>query len=397
MTNQALIRPIILTLSTFILSLLEPQATHAAPAKNPVVCVAKKDGAISVKSKCTKVESRFAESSYSVGRTAILNVAPKGARFKTLAAAVDAAIRLNPSATNPVLIKLAPGRYDLQTVLTIPRFVTVEGAGIGTSLLAIGGGGQISLGSSAIVRRATITVSSALENGSAVGISTAESDVIVEDIAFTTSISGSSPNMIFTAGNDVILRNLSIENTTPSTGIFGVEVAAGTASLQGLRMNLQGAGHGVRVTGGSASVRGSTFVGRKLANSDSIVGIRATNSSATLVVDSTHIAIEGDDSQGTAALWASNNAQITARNSTFSVTGSTAGAVQADESGTAVIINCDLITAGTSPTGGAYSGGSISIGGSRLSGGAVFAQIGSTARCAGVYDEDFLFSASACL
>ena len=94
------------------------------------------------------------------------------------------------------------------------------------------------------------------------------------------------------------------------------------------------------------------------------------------------------------ALWASNNPHVTARTPTFSVTGSTGRAFQADSLGTAVIISCDLITAGTSPYGRCLE---RSNGGSRLSGGAVFAQMGSTGRCAGVHDEDFVLSASACL
>jgi hypothetical protein len=96
-----------------------------------VVCVAQKDGAITVKSKCTKRETRLSESSYSEGRTTILNVAPKGAKFTSLSAALNAAISLSPTASNPVLVKIGPGKFSEGDFLSVPSFVTVEGAGRG--------------------------------------------------------------------------------------------------------------------------------------------------------------------------------------------------------------------------------------------------------------------------
>lgn len=58
--------------------------------------------------------------------TATTNSSTNGS---SLASAITSASALSPSATNPVLIKLEPGTYTLQADLTLPQYVSIEGAG----------------------------------------------------------------------------------------------------------------------------------------------------------------------------------------------------------------------------------------------------------------------------
>lgn len=58
-----------------------------------------------------------------------ITVAQSGGDYTTLADAITAAIALTPASTNRVLITVYPGDYTEVNPLTIPSFVTVEGAG----------------------------------------------------------------------------------------------------------------------------------------------------------------------------------------------------------------------------------------------------------------------------
>jgi len=384
-----------LVTATFLL--LGTSAASAAPAKNPIVCVAKKNGSIEVKSKCTKSESRLAESGYSEGRTTILNVAAKGAKFSSITSALGAAKTINPSATNPVLIKLAPGRYTVEDPLTIPSFITLEGAGTGTSIVSVKGTGLLAPESSSIIRRMTIEVTGQIEAATPLFIQDAASDVRIEDVDFTNSTAGPLLQFILSRGTNVLLQRLTFRCLPPSSGASGIAVPAGSASIAQVRMNLAGNVTGVSAFGGTTvTVRDSTVNVAKIGNLDSALGIRATNSGTTLELDNVNVTALGDGGFGIIALWSTDGPRLIARNSSFSTTGTTYGTGQVDESGTLEILSSDIKAEGANPPAGAFSGGSLSIGGSRLSGGSVVTQTGGTARCAAVYDEDFVFSASTC-
>lgn len=384
-------------LVTATILLLGTSAASAAPAKNPIVCVAKKNGSIEVKSKCTKSETRLAESGYSEGRTTILNVAAKGAKFSSITSALGTAKTLTPSATNPVLIKLAPGRYTVEAPLTIPSFITLEGAGTGTSIVSVKGTGLLAPESSSIIRRMTIEIAGEIEAATPLFIDDTASDVRIEDVDFTTLIASPSHQFILSRGTNALLQRLTFQCLPPSSGASGIAVPAGSASIDQVRMNLAGNVTGVSASNGATvTVRDSTVNVAKIGNLDSALGIRATTPGTTLELDNVHVSGQGGGDFGSIALWSTNQPRLIARNSSFSTTGATYGTVQVDESGTLEILSSDIKAEGANPPAGAFSGGSISIGGSRLSGGSVLTQTGGTARCAAVYDENFVFSASTC-
>jgi len=376
---------------------LIPLHAFSAPAKNPIVCVAKRSGAIAVKAKCAKSETRFAESSYSEGRTTILNVAAKGAKFSSITLALGAAKTLKPSASNPVLIKLAPGRYTVEDPLTIPSFITLEGAGTSTSIVSVKGTGFLAPESSAMIRRMTIEVAAEIEAKTPLFIPDTASDVRMEDVDFTTSLGSSLLQLVVSRGTNVLLQRLTFKTLPSSTGTVGIAVPAGSAAIVQVRMNLAGHVSGVLASNGATvTVRDSTVSVVKIGNLDSALGIRATSSGTTLELDNVHVTGQGGGDIGSIALWSTNGPRLIARNSSFSTTGPTYGTVQVDESGTLEILSSDIKAEGANPPAGAFSGGSLSIGGSRLSGGSVVTQTGGTARCAAVYDENFVFSASTC-
>ena len=77
------------------------------------------------------------------------------------------------------------------------------------------------------------------------------------------------------------------------------------------------------------------------------------------------------------------------------MTGFTNGAAEVDDSGDLTVLHSDLVTDDSLVTVTANSNGSLSIGNSRLSGGAAKVGAGGTLRCAGVVHENFFFNASA--
>ena len=83
-------------------------------------------------------------------------------------------------------------------------------------------------------------------------------------------------------------------------------------------------------------------------------------------------------------------------NSSLETIGTTACTVEAAAGGAAQVLNSRLIASGTNPPIGAVGAATIMVAGTLLSGGAPFLGTGGAVTCAGVYDENFVFSASSC-
>lgn len=367
----------------------------AAPRKDPVVCVAQKNGAITVKSKCSSRETRLAESSYSQGRTTILNVAPKGAKYTSLSAALNAALTLNPSATNPILIKIAPGKYTEGEFSSVPSFVTVEGAGTGATVIRLTTL-AISLLSSSNLKHLSIEHAQSTSSAPAISILEGAEDVRVEDVEVTLLNAATFPIGIFSAGTNATLQDVRISGAPSAEIQSDIRVEGGDITIENAELN-SGQATGIAIVGAAtARIRNSTIKLTKNAETDPLTGINVVGAGSIADIDGVSVTINGGSIGGNSALYISNQGQAIVRNSTFNLSGFSSGVAQADESATGTVLNSDIVTSSTNPTVGAFSSGSMSVGSSRLSGGAANANTGGTLRCAAVYDENFNLSANTC-
>jgi len=376
--------------------ILSPALSLAAPSKGSVVCVAQKNGSITVKSKCKSSESRLSEGSYSQGRTTTLYVAPKGAKFTSVSAAIGAALGLGPTASNPILIKLAPGIYQETSQLSVPNYVTIEGSGVGLSTIRSTQDVAMLLGTSSQIRRLSFLQDSSSSATRARLIPRSINDARIEEVAITLSGTSPYPVAIESAGAGVEIKDTKIENTQGSSSPVGVQVSLGSATIEGLRVSLVGNATGVQGTGGDLLIRNSTITLQNNTASDSLAGVRIAGTQISAEVDMITVNISGSSTSGNGAIYVSTCPNVVVRNSALKVTGFTYGAAVVDDSGELTVLNSDLITEASRATATASSSGILSIGNSRLSGGTAHVSNGGTLRCAGVFDENFSFYASTC-
>ncbi|NDC36762.1 MAG: hypothetical protein EBZ48_01785 [Proteobacteria bacterium] len=373
-----------------------PTLSLAAPSKSSVVCVAPNNGTITVKSKCKSSESRLSEGSYSQGRSTTLYVAPKGAKFTSVFSAIGAAIGVGPTASNPILIKLAPGIYEETRQLSVPNYVTIEGSGVGVSTIKSSQDVAMLLGTSSQIRRFSFAHDSSSSATRALQIPSGTTEARIEEIAIILSGTSPSPVAIDSAGAGVAIKDTSIENTDASATPVGVQIDSGTATIEGLQVSLIGSTIGVLNTSGDLLIRNSSITTKYNTASDSASGIRIGGAQASADIDTVTVKIAGSSTGGNAAIYVSTSPNTIARNSSFQVTGFTNGAAVVDDSGELTVLNSDVITDASRATATASSSGILSIGNSRLSGDAANVSTGGTLRCAGVVDENFSFYASAC-
>jgi len=107
--------------------------------------------------------------------TNIVNVATSGAAFTSIATAV--ASITDSSASNPYLVKVAPGIYDESQQTQVPSFVRLEGAGAGVTVLRINLNGSFAAGAAVTLSDDSLisgmTVRNTANAGNAIGIAAA--------------------------------------------------------------------------------------------------------------------------------------------------------------------------------------------------------------------------------
>ncbi|MFT5478935.1 MAG: pectin methylesterase-like acyl-CoA thioesterase [Planctomycetota bacterium] len=103
----------------------------------------------------------------------VIDVATSGALFSSIATAV-ASID-DSSASNPYIVRVAPGIYDESQQTRVPSFVRLEGAGAGVTILQINLNGSFALGAAVILADDVVisglTVHNTSNSGNAIGIS----------------------------------------------------------------------------------------------------------------------------------------------------------------------------------------------------------------------------------
>ncbi len=171
-----------------------------------------------------------------------------------------------PSWSNPWLVKIGPGVYDLgSSSLAIPDYVAVEGAGRGVTVIQSTG--------SDVSGSATVTASSLLElrdlsikNTGAAAYATAlmisGNGAMVRRVDMTVQSASSSSRGIYLIGSGLTIEDSTMTVSSSGSGsIYGVLTGAGTSltvNRAALTLGVQGTG-----SGAAFSVDGS-FTGRNV-------------------------------------------------------------------------------------------------------------------------------------
>lgn len=167
------------------------------------------------------------------------------------------------SATNPYVLRIAPGTYQLSGAWSLKSHVTLEGAGMEATTILLGG--TVAAAPATVVRDLEFAVEPS--SGAGLVLDSGE-DVLLERVAFTGSgISAASHHAIHvTTGTPTLrIRNSRFQLAGTGAGVLSAvrnEATAegGTTEVHGSRVLLTmpgGGATGVFVAGGTARVRDS--------------------------------------------------------------------------------------------------------------------------------------------
>ncbi len=373
-------------------------AAYAAPTTAQRVCINKANGAALVKSECTTLELTFSEQSYSVGRDRIVHVGTKGAKYKSVTAALIAVQRLRPSATSPVVVRIGPGTFTLSDPTIIPSDVTVEGAGREATTLNTSPTHGLLLESNTTLRKITVKGALNVDAGAVINKPQAGGSVTLEDLGVTVSGTFWNQRAIYLTDATSTIRNVRITGPANSAGGCGIELSQGSATIENSTIDLAGITTGISINNaGDVTVRNTTINLNTLRSGEQATGILVGGITTKLFVDGLKLKADGSLGQISTGVYVSGSVgEALIVNSSLDTIGATAGTVEAGDGGAAQVLNSRLTASGTNPPVGAVGASTVKVAGTLLSGGAPFLDSGGTVTCAGVYDENFAFSASSC-
>jgi|GEM_PF-6894116 hypothetical protein len=162
-------------------------------------------------------------------------VAKSGGDHNNLNSAVTAAKALNPSKTNPVLIKIMPGQYLHSSLIELPPYVDIEGSGVNMTVIrfdqAFGGSKAMqasgSLGATREIRNFTLEVLG-LPDGVTCTLCGTQVGVYVTNGA---SLSIRDVNIVPFYGNNMTM-GVMIDTATGETTLQDVTISFVTTGLE---------------------------------------------------------------------------------------------------------------------------------------------------------------------
>lgn len=358
-------------------------------------------------------------------RTIVVSPVPGGSAWQNGAAlrtALDGIV--DSSATNPYLLKLEPGVYNVgSTPLAMKPGVDLEGSGqLRTRVLSDFSSATITLVDGAVEIRSVAIGSAGTDTISPAIYSTAQPDLRLYDVTVTTS---SGSGIVVSSGPSgspvVLLDRCTVHANLERFFTHGLLVSGATASvtirnswIEAVNSGAGSQAFGVRVGGNTTAltIENSTiraaaeYVIEALDFSNGDLNIRSSSFQATtpvvaaggeihgITLSAARVHISGSEIETVHPAELSSDG-IYDNSSTVSITGtriSVASGYGVDAWGgpDSVSIENSQIFA-TNPV---YSGAAntVRIAGSRLAGGNVV----NGAKCAGNWDEDFAFYASTC-
>lgn len=329
----------------------------------------------------------------------VVKVAPGGTSYYSIEDAVAAAVALNPSNTNPVMIEVAPGIYDVSTDIILPSYVSLRGSGRESTVLMSTTTVALSLLDRSSLSDLSIEVRG--EGSQAVLIDQEGANVSVRRVKIATAGSGVNQHGVFIRDSSVVLEDIEIA-MKPGVGDihYGISVNdSAVVTVNRARISSVG-GNVYGIIGGQGATLklNDIDIDISLASAINLSGVGVKINSLNTSLRATNVRMNitqaGTSSFGV-GVGISSATDAVVHGLHLRIAGPTHAGVLADDSGMLRVHNAVIVTDSDQPTAGAFSGGSLFIGNSQLSGGAVDA-FGAPVTCAGVYDANFSFSGAAC-
>lgn len=171
----------------------------------------------------------------------------------------------SPSATEPALLKIEPGIYDLGTsTLAMRSFVDIEGSGQGVTVITTEANYTIFASSDAELRELTVSNRTTTPQSSN-GFDPRWATIQVEPgnaarlTDITVNSEGTAQGVRVLENASAKLHNVDIEIDTTEAGAFAGLYVGGTAEVDGGSVILNQFGFAVDVPGGVASLNGTTI------------------------------------------------------------------------------------------------------------------------------------------
>jgi hypothetical protein len=315
-----------------------------------------------------------------------------------------------PSASNPCLIRIAPGVYDLGVVgtsslLVMRPYVDIEGSGQNTTRLTAGGatvlGGYpatVATATNSELRNLTVentglaTYAFAISGSGTTHISQLTNVTAIATGAFDTSSAIINQNTFNFLPK---LRNITAIASGPNA--IGIQNSCSAADIDGAVITATGTLSSTAVTDSNGSGCGQTTVQGRMTNVTAVAdgggqvsGILATQSFTHF--SNVSVSARNGTTQSV-GIWGSSGWTVTGSRIETTGSGSNIGIMGSPGS---VTIDNSTIIASTATVNTTESTGFIYIGATRLAGGAAVVINESTTVCAGVFDEDNLFYTNTC-
>ena len=342
-----------------------------------------------------------------------------------------------PSISNPCLVHIMPGVYDLGDVdvdtLSLQSFVTVKGSGEGVTILTGSGGtginGVVSIpGGAGSIALLDLTIDHLGGGASSFGVSSSNSGSSVVNIQRVTANAqgGSSQNIAFRIYRQVYLQNVrAVADGNQAKGIVGI-TGASEVRDSSIKLTSTNFSTGISSNGLSSLILASSDVITS-ATGGNTIGVQIGGNAVVEIMSSRIIA--SSPSGNVLARPVDLNPVTSARIMAsvidgFSAEGQADGAfINTVADGTITINSSHIRRQGPSSLASVYLAGGatatvdssvvdasgtgttfridgavteVSIGGTRIAGGGMILSNSGTVSCAGVFDEVNVFFANTC-
>ena len=333
-------------------------------------------------------------------------VATSCAPYSSLEAALSAATLAGPSVSNPLLVKVGPGVYDVNSnsAISVPSFVRIAGSGQGTTVIRLTGSGGVSLSDDTALEKLTVNTASNAVGTMVEVTGTAtlndleiKSTAAVSATAYGLTISGTEPT--------VNLTNVSINMANDQATFFVGCTIDGATTIRANNLSIFTKSinnFGLLATAPvDVLIENSNFIAESTTESSTAVRVGTAGSGTGLVLRNSFLKASTLNAIATAApVYVSTNRNVTLENTRIVSTGSSSSAsygVGVDDNGKLVLSHSTVQTNTGVPTlTTSNTGSTIEAGNTKLAGGAVSSEAGTTITCAGVFDENLTFSSSTC-
>lgn len=359
-----------------------------------IACIKRRTGKISIKTSCSRPqEKRFSRASYAAANFV---VAARGAEYLTIQAAITAAQAAGVSATNPAIIKVAPGVYNLSSGITLIPGLTIVGSGIDRTIINHNVSGyMITMSDNSALENLSLRKTTADTNGT---ILVEASTGVVLDHCNITIDSSQASKAITLIDSTVEIKDLKIDHSGTASNVTSLISSDSSFTAHHLRIVTSGVDttRALLVEGsGSVEIYDSYIEGE-----DTDFGATAvqTADTATFLIKNSRLIARSAGSFGPVAFYFSGTNQVKIFETYAECWGSdnSDACMLSVASGQVEIVNSRVDAPGTLNTIASYNGSTVKVANSTLSGDTVVTAFGGTITCGGITDENFTFSTSTC-